>query len=466
MKKTILLIAAIFAMASCGKTDPTLDPDPILPNPPAPNPGGEVLTPDDQKLKLEEVAENFMDEYPAAEFEEFFSLADKFADTYLDNVNESYWDPFFEYCEERGEEMFFFEDKEEKKNGEIHRSWNMEAFLEFSDIHGLLTLGATSATCEDYDGTKVVFSLGKDNYVVELNASGKTTEAVYTYENIYGYEDYNGYWDEQNGYWVDDYVMVHSKNHYYFEVQVPEKINLTVTKNGKDFASAVFVFENSFSADGVDITMDCFHITATVTIDGHSVVLGKSGYDAATGKAAVTYALKKGEDVIVYGQFSGDVKAELVTEDDEWSGGYDTYTYLDCKLAKNFDFYLDILGKLQVRGKCSDAVSLAENVENFWDAENDNQAERALDNINNYFELGLYYDMTSSLQAEIVMDYFVEEDDYYGDTWYELEPIIVFPDGSKYAFYEYFDEDSFTGLESSFELWLNLYETMLEHYFD
>ena len=105
-------------------------------------------------------------------------------------------------------------------------------------------------------------------------------------------------------------------------------------------------------------------------------------------------------------------------------------------------------------------------MENFWDSENDNQAERALDNINNYFELGLYYDMTSSLQAEIVMDYFVEEDDYYGDTWYELEPIIVFPDGSKYAFYEYFDEDSFTGLESSFELWLNLYETMLEHYFD
>jgi hypothetical protein len=64
------------------------------------------------------------------------------------------------------------------------------------------------------------------------------------------------------------------------------------------------------------------------------------------------------------------------------------------------------------------------------------------------------------------MDYYVERDDWDGTEWYELEPIIKFPDGSKYAFYEYFDEDSFEGLSSSFELWLNMYETMLEHYFE
>lgn len=468
MKKTFLLIAAMFAIASCGETNLTPDPDPI-PDPlplPTPKPGDKVLSPDEQKVKLEEIAENFMNEYPAAEFEEFFKLADKFAETYLDNVSDEYWDPFFEYCEERGEDMFFYEEKEEEKNGEIHRSWNTEAFLEFSQLKGLLTLGATSATCEDYDGTKMVFSLGKDKYIAELITSGKTTTAIYTYESIYGYEDYNGYWDEQNEYWVDEHVMVHTKDRYHFEVEVPEKINVSVTKNGKDFAKAVFVFDNRFSADGVDVTVDCFQVTATITIDGHSVVLGKSGYDAATSKAVVTCALKKGEDIIAHTQISGDAKMKLVTEEDEWSNGYDTYTYPEFTLAKNFDIYMDILGELQVRGKCTDGVSLAENVENFWDAENDTQAERAVDNMNNYVEAGLYYDMTAPLQAEIVMDYFVEKDDYSGDTWYELEPIIVFSDGSKYAFYEYFDEDSFAGLESSFELWLDLYDTMLEHYFD
>ena len=87
-------------------------------------------------------------------------------------------------------------------------------------------------------------------------------------------------------------------------------------------------------------------------------------------------------------------------------------------------------------------------------------------NINNSIELGVYYDKSVTRQAKIVFDYFVERDDYYGDEWYELEPIIEFPDGSKYAFYEYFDEDSFEGVTNSFELWINMYETMLEHYFD
>lgn len=480
MKKVCLFIAAVvLALASCDEIkkgpDGSENGDPDTPGEVV-KPGGDgkeddkdpiaVLTPDEQKVKLEEVAENLMDEYPATEFEEFFKLADSFAETYFDNVSDQYWDPFFEYCEERGEDMFFFEEKEEEKNGEIHRSWNMEAFLEFSDFHGLLTLGTTSATCEDYDGTKMVFSIGNDNYVVELTASGKVATAVYTYEDIYGYEDYNGYWDEQNECWVDEYVMVHGKDRYHFEVDVPEKINLSITKNGKDFASADFAFEQRFSAEGVNLTMDCFKVTATITIDDHSVIIERTGYDAATGKASLSYILKKGAKVIAKAELSGDVKVDLVTENDEWSSGYGTYLYPEFTIAKNFNVYLDVLGELQVKGNCTDVLSFAENVENFWDAENDTQAERAVDNMNNYIDLGIYYDKSSTLQADIVMDYYVEKDDYYGNTWYELEPVIVFSDGSKYAFYEYFDEDSFTGLESSFELWLELYETMLEHYFD
>jgi tRNA/tmRNA/rRNA uracil-C5-methylase (TrmA/RlmC/RlmD family) len=111
-------------------------------------------------------------------------------------------------------------------------------------------------------------------------------------------------------------------------------------------------------------------------------------------------------------------------------------------------------------------VALSENIENFYDAGNDSQAERAIDNINTYIDLGIYYDKSVTRQADVIMDYYVETDDYNDFTWYEIEPIIKFPDGSKYAVYEYFDEDSFSGLSNSFDLWLSLYETMLEHYFE
>ena len=462
MKKlSLLMLIAVAALTSCDKIKKDEDT-------PVSNTGAPIkeLLPAEQKVKLEQIANNLMDEYPATEFEEFFQLAESFSETYLYNVSDQYWEPFFDFCEEREEEMFFYKEEESEKNGNIYYKWNVQAFLEFSQLQGLLTLGSTSLTCQDYDGTKMIFSLGKDNYVVELAASGKTTTAKYTYEDIYGYEDYQGYYDESTGYWVDKYVMVHYNDNYQFEVKVPEKIKLSITKNQNDFASVVITFDNRFTSSGVDVTMDCFQITATVTIDEHSVTLGRTGYDAATGKAQASYILKKGDKTITQAQFSSDVKMELVTENDEWSYGYDNYTYVEFTLAKECYIYVDVLGELQVQGTCSDIISLIDNIENLEDADNDSQAERAVDNINNFVNLGIYYDKSVTRQADVVMDYYVWTDDYYDESWYEPEPIIVFPDKSKYAFYEYFDEDSFVGLNNSFQLWLKMYETMFEHYFD
>lgn len=140
--------------------------------------------------------------------------------------------------------------------------------------------------------------------------------------------------------------------------------------------------------------------------------------------------------------------------------------YPEFTLAKNFDVYVDILGQLQIIGKCTDGIALAENIENVFDADTESQAERAVDNVNNYADLGIYYDKSVTRQADVIMDYHAVVDDYNDYTWYDIEPIIKFPDGSKYAVYEYFDEDSFAGLSNSFDLWLSLYETMLEHYFE
>ena len=312
----------------------------------------------------------------------------------------------------------------------------------------------------------MVFTLDGNEYQADIKASGNGVKAVYTYEDIYGSENWDGYYDEETGYWVDNYVFVHYEDTYHFEVIVPEKITATVKKNGADYASVEITFTRRFNESGVSLTTDCFMVTSSVTIDGHTVVIEKTGYDAATGKAGVSYTLKKGAEVIISAAATADVKVELVTEEDDWGNGYDDYMYPEFTLAKNFDVYVDILGQLQIIGKCTDGIALAENIENVFDADTESQAERAVDNVNNYADLGIYYDKSVTRQADVIMDYRAVVDDYNDYTWYDIEPIIKFPDGSKYAVYEYFDEDSFAGLSNSFDLWLSLYETMLEHYFE
>ena len=55
----------------------------------------------------------------------------------------------------------------------------------------------------------------------------------------------------------------------------------------------------------------------------------------------------------------------------------------------------------------------------------------------------------------------VDEDDYYGD-YYWIEPVIVFEDGSRYLFYEYFEEDDFEYLIKKFERMVEDYEDLFE----
>ena len=109
---------------------------------------------------------------------------------------------------------------------------------------------------------------------------------------------------------------------------------------------------------------------------------------------------------------------------------------------------------------------LADYIEDYDYAETDAEVERAIKNINNQLDLGLYYNGSSKKTADVVIDYYVYYDEYWDEEWEELGPVLVFDDGSKYSFYEYFDEDAFAGLIDSFELWIEMYETMLEHYFD
>ena len=471
----MVMAAAMFALASCNEK---LQNNPDDGNGNTETPGGtgnnggsgnngsptEELAPSAQKTKLEEVAKNLMDQYPSEEFKEFFELISKFDEKYFEEANSTYWDSFYEYCEEKGEEMFFYTTNEEEQDGEYYISINAEAFLEFAQFKGKLTLGETSATVVDYDGTMVEFTLDGKQYVATLKTSGASEKVMFTLDNVYGHEDYDGYYDEETGEWIDKYVMLHYDMHYKFEVEVPENIEVTLTRDGVDYAKVDMKFEKKFDTSDSRLTIECFKVTATVTFGGHSIIIEKTGYDEASQKATLDVTIHKDGKETMSFNASADVDVEFVTVHDEWEGGYEDYIQPEFHAAKNFNLSCDVLGQLQAIGKCTDGLALAEYIENFDNASSQSQAERAINNINNCFEIGLYYDKSMTRQAQLIIDYDVVTDDYYGETWFEMEPIILFPDGSKYAFYEYFDENSFSGLVDSFELWLEMYDTMFQNY--
>lgn len=442
MKKILFIFGAMALLTACpqiNKEDPDSPSDP--------------MTPDEVKERLELVAQDLMDEYPAETFEDFIELSSLFAEKYFDYDYD--WDDFYEYCEEKGEGMYKFTENEWYEDGTDYYEYTDEILIMLSDIQGKLTLGENSAKCSDYDGLKVIFTLNGNDYEADVTFSGKKTTAYYSFTNVYG---------DNDPYYGNPY---HNEGTYKIKVEVPEKVTIKVTENGKLFADITVGFIASFTQSGVSLTKDCFLVNTTIKIDGHEFVISNTGYNASIGKATAGAEIKKGSKSIFKMELSGDVDVKLVT--DEYvsdDGYYDSDVYPEFTKAKNAKISVDILGQMQVKGSCNNILTLSDYMDNLWEANDKSTAERAVDNINNQLDLGLYYDGSSTKQADIIMDYYVVEDDYYGDEWYDIEPIIVFNDGSKYAFYEYFDEDDFDGTIDHFELWIEMYETMLEHYFD
>ena len=50
----------------------------------------------------------------------------------------------------------------------------------------------------------------------------------------------------------------------------------------------------------------------------------------------------------------------------------------------------------------------------------------------------------------------------YGEEYYWIEPVIVFDDGTRYFFYEYFDDRIFEDLVEDFEDFIYDYEDMVD----
>ena len=436
-----------------------------------PNPEFTPLQPSEQKTKIASVGEQFLEKIPAQDWEKYAQILEDFANSAY--TSEDYnWGSLAQWFEQHGEEIYKEEVTEEFKNSVITKSFDMEIVILMANHTGLFECTEKGVTIKDYNGgTKATFALNGKTYEFEISQEGKVTEAIYINDS---YSENRGgdYYDDYGNLIAENVTQIY-KDHEVLKIGVPEKLNITIKENSSYLMDVQAEFTASLSKDKVNLTTDSFTSKVTASINGFEITANKVGFDSATGKAESKISLKKNGEVLYTASSSAEVtmKEEVYEWKNEWYDewqdrtyyDYYTYTYYSVIKAKDINMYMDILGAIQVKGSCSNAIEASEESEAMWDALSDydwetgnsktpdlNEANRHLDNFNAKFKINVYYDGTDTRQAAVKFALSSHTDDYSDYTYYDLIPILEFNDGSKYKIEEFFTENAFGSLVESF----------------
>ena len=437
MKKIyILLIGLTAAICSCKpdfddpKGPSIINPDDIIVN------GKETLTPDTQKQKLEQVATKLIELFPASEYDDLMEMCAEaigYGDTIFDDDYD--WSDLEDEWEEIGESFF-----SEEEISDFETRYFLYLYL--SNCTGIVEIGKNNATFRNSTDTKVIFH-GKNGEKWEAEVKPKGLKKVYLGEWMQEwYESYYD-WDEMREVegWYTEYYNV--------TIEVPSSLEISLKKDGRLIAGLTVSFDHNIGKNGVDFEKNYIALTCEAVIDDLKYTVSNVMYNAKTGDSEFISSLYKGDIFVFSERYSGNASFEFEEDGDiiDWDGN-------------SSSFKINLLGEIQVTGECSNMEKYAELMEK--DIYSEDDAEKIANSLNKLLDIVVYYDGTSAKQATIEMEGMAEKD-YYGE-YYWVEPVLVFNDGSRYLFYEYFDEDDFGYLIRKFERMLEGYEDLFEDF--
>lgn len=175
--------------------------------------------------------------------------------------------------------------------------------------------------------------------------------------------------------------------------------------------------------------------------------------------------MKKNGTALVTVAMSGDVTGLPSCNLDAFSKDnfrLDDYNTTNSTL-KNAFVKVDVLGKMQLQGVISDVhkycdyLDLADRNYN-----NESNFKSYVKKANELADFNLFYDNTSTKQASVVLDPFLDYE-YDGEQEWEYEPVMVFFDGSSNsAFGNFFNEKDFKSLIKMYENMLGDYEDLIK----
>lgn len=483
MKKiwSILAIAAsmMLAFLSCVKEDgPGIggggEGEEILPDPDEPS--GEIL-PDEQKAKLENVAVEMMNMCQADDFRRYFELVDRFMSEYVDN--DDYDLSAITDAADESVDKFFEESYKEIYDAVTNKyiSESIENYIVALSQHtgefyfaekGVVKTGSSS------DMLKMSVPLDGHMYVAELEQFGDKVTAIYNYSEVSEYST-SGYWDNEKGQYIElpDGAVEFGTWMANFTIEVPERVEVKLYEDGSAIAEIVLELSRSFTAEGLDPSVDNFNARTTVTLDnGYSIVNRKIKYDGLAQSAGVSISFMKDGMSLVTAVANCDAQIKNSVHTYDYSDDYRVdrgeYTAIEVVRADSVRFDVDVLGKVQIRGICPDGVKFGkawnewdDEVYDAWYTKNTDKLDPAMDKINSCVNLGVYYDMRSDRQARIEFEWETYGELGYSGSDIDSYPVIVFGDGSRYAWDDYFTEEAFRYMFDTYESFIEDYSDLL-----
>lgn len=462
-----ILLASTLTLTSCGDDDEgesnkpgSEQPDePVTPEKPS---TGEALDPLQQKQRMEQIAKDVLAMMPASDFREYTDLAHHIEREYNEDYN---WESVNKWARQCWDDALKSIGKTSDKD-----EWSEYIYTEYkclllaSNFVGHFTAGNGKWTKDVGKFNDLQFSFNAqtgEKCVLKIETSGKVTK-VYA-GDWDDWKDYEDNYDPETG----NYSYTEYYDRYKCTIGVPEKVVVTLTQGGKQLVkTSVDIALSGVSNETLDVSKAKLSVKADVELsNGYTISSSQVNY-AGNSKVSVALAsVKKNGTALVTVAMSGDVTGLPSCNLDAFSKDnfrLDDYNTTNSTL-KNAFVKVDVLGKMQLQGvisdihKYSDYLDLADRNYN-----NESNFKSYVKKANELADFNLFYDNTSTKQASVVLDPFLDYE-YDGEQEWEYEPVLVFFDGSSNsAFGNFFNEKDFKSLIKMYENMLGDYENLIK----
>lgn len=384
------------------------------------------LTPGEHKARLEEIAIEFVEYFEANDTEELVDGALSLAE-YMED---------FDYY---GDESYRFDAKLLAQGAE---RFSAQALAEFAtraaesfviDVNDP-DLNPFAGKCFTYDGYEWSVTDGSDKTIqfvwddcVATISWTKSTKLEYYYSD----DDIN------------------------YVVYVPNNIELTVEINGKRHLNVELATNIS--------NMKTWAPQVTISLNGGYEMVSKV---EGNSKGLTSQSTLKKDGKTLYSAVST-VAINDATDIDNWMEEYYDEYYDEYGTYISEDYFLEnvktgaaqidilslsILAEGDFRGMYEEIESIDDRYDSYDDDYNyisenvKKECEAICKYVNDKVQVVLVYNDTKEKVADVVMSVARDYDSYDDDYYYYVEPILLFPDESKYAFEDYFTERAFGNL--------------------
>ena len=295
-----------------------------------------------------------------------------------------------------------------------------------------------------YDGNSLKAEFQDDKgrqCVLTVTTSGDTKKVIIYEENEAHYR-YDSNWNP---------IETYEEQNIY-EAEIPSHIECVLTQGGSQLVNIVVNIDLSKLTAGqkVNLSRNSLSFDCTANFTGVAKITTNASY-VAQGTSSVNFVVEKNGKQIL--------KAEA-TSQSNLSGAPEEIDDDQLKKVTNTKLYLDILGKVQIEGTCSNIGSLIDALDEAnHDDENEQRVRQYVNQANQLLQANVYYNGNFNIvRANLLFDVDYEENiywDYYNNKenrWTEYFPTtsIRFADGSSYFMTNYFTEDAFKSLVDMF----------------